>query len=146
MKKIFAATLLLFGIFFATTASAESWRYATINHSGTWYIDAHSVMLEKNSDGEFIFFTLVKQELSAAARKQYGRENVHYKIFREEFKLSEGIKYFRVGATTNYNFDGSSYSNPIDTFDWDIISAGSVAELLYETTYRFLQLQLDDVE
>ena len=146
MKKFFMLAAFLCAFMLVSTVHAESWRHAMVNRSGAWYVDAHSVMLEKNSDGEFIFFTLVKQELSAAARQQYGRENVHYKIFREEFKLSEGIKYFRVGATTNYNFDGSSYSNPIDTFDWDIISAGSVAESLYETTYRFLKLQLDDVE
>ena len=138
MKKFLTAIPFLCAFMLINTVHAESWRQATVNYSGTWYVDTHSVIIEKNSDGEFIFYALVKQELSATSREKPRNRNVEYRIFREEFKLHEGIKYFRVGATTNYNFDGSSYSDPADTFDWDIIPVGSVAEYLYETAYRFL--------
>ncbi|MBQ7197733.1 MAG: hypothetical protein IJS29_00565 [Selenomonadaceae bacterium] len=138
MKKFFMLAAFLCAFMLVSTVHAENWCHATVNHTGAWYIDSHSVMLEKNSDGELIFFAFVKQELSDYSREQYRRPNVEYRIFREEFKLSEGLKYFRVGATTNYNFDGSSYSDPVDTFDWDIIPASSVAEYLYQTAYRFL--------
>lgn len=143
MKKILTAITFLCAFTLLNTVHAENWCQATVNYSGAWYVDSHSIMIEKASDDEFIFFAFVKQELSDYSREQYKRPNVEYRIFREEFKLSDGIKYFRVGATTNYNFDGSSYSDPVDTFDWDIIPAGSVAEYLYETTYLFL---LRDVE
>ena len=121
-----------------TTAHAENWVYATVNAYGTWYVDTHSVIIEKNSDGEFIFYALVKQELSATSREKPRNRNVEYRIFREEFKLHEGIKYFRVGATTNYTFDGQSYADPVETFDWDIIPANSAVEYLYNTAYRVL--------
>ena len=144
MKKFLTAIPFLCAFMLINTVHAESWRQATVNYSGTWYVDVHSVMIEKKSEDELIFFVFVKQELSDYSRENYRRENVSYRIFREEFKFSDGIKYFRVGATTNYNFDGSSYSDPADTFDWDIIPAGSVAEYLYETAYRFLPR--DDVK
>lgn len=139
MKKIFAALIFLCAFMLVSTVHAESWRFATINAYGTWYVDSDSIMIEKNDDGEFIFYTLVKQELSAKARENARNPNLNYKIFREEFKIHEGIRYFRVGATTNYTFDGNSYTDPVDTFDWDIINEKSVAEYLYDTAYRFLQ-------
>lgn len=139
MKKILTAIIFLCAVMLVNTVHAESWRQAKVNHSGIWYVDAHSVMLEKDSDGEFIFFALVKHEPSEESREKYNEKNVDYQIYREEFKLSDGIKYFRVGATTNYTFDGKVYSDPLNTFDWDIIPAGSVAEHLYETAYRYLK-------
>ncbi len=138
VKKIFMALIFLFAFTLVSTVHAESWRFATVNAYGAWYIDSDSLMIEKDAD-EFIFYTLVKQELSAKSRENARNPNLNYKIFREEFKIHEGVKYFRVGATTNYTFDGKSYADPVDTFDWDIISAGSVAEYLYNTAYRFLE-------
>ena len=137
MKKIFTALIFLFALALMTTVHAETWRYATVNAYGTWYVDSDSITIEKDSEGELIFFALVKQEPSAQSRSS--NKNVAYIIFREEFKLSDGIKYFRVGATTNYTFDGEAISDPVETFDWDIIPENSAVEFMYNTAYRFLQ-------
>lgn len=137
MKKIFTALIFLFSLALMTTVHAETWRYATVNAYGTWYVDSDSITIEKDSDGELIFFALVKQEPSAQSRSS--NKNVAYTIFREEFKLSDGVKYFRVGAVTNYTFDGEAHSDPVETFDWDIIPENSAVEFMYNTAYRFLQ-------
>lgn len=137
MKKIFTALIFLFALALMSTVHAETWRYATVNAYGTWYVDSDSITIEKDSDGELIFFALVKQEPSAQSRSS--NKNVAYTIFREEFKLSDGVKYFRVGAVTNYTFDGEALSDPVETFDWDIIPENSAVEFMYNTAYRFLQ-------
>lgn len=137
MKKIFTTLIFLFALALMTTVHAETWRYATVNAYGTWYVDSDSITIEKDSDGELIFFALVKQEPSAQSRSS--NKNVAYTIFREEFKLSDGVKYFRVGAVTNYTFDGEALSDPVETFDWDIIPENSAVNSMYNTAYRFLQ-------
>jgi len=137
MKKIFTALIFLFALALMTTVHAETWRYATVNAYGTWYVDSDSITIEKDSDGELIFFALVKQEPSAQSRSS--NKNVAYTIFREEFKLSDGVKYFRVGAVTNYTFDGEALSDPVETFDWDIIPENSAVNSMYNTAYRFLR-------
>ena len=136
MKKIFTALVFVFAFTLVSTVHAESWKYATVNAYGSWYVDSDSVALIKDADGELIFFALVKQEPSEKSSSR--NKNIAYSIFREEFKLHEGIKYFRVGATTNYTFDGQSYADPVETFDWDIIPANSAVEYLYNTAYRVL--------
>lgn len=137
MKKIFTALIFVFALALMTTVHAETWRYATVNAYGTWYVDSDSITIEKDSDGELIFFALVKQEPSAQSRSS--NKNVAYTIFREEFKLSDGVKYFRVGAVTNYTFDGEALSDPVETFDWDIIPENSAVNSMYNTAYRFLR-------
>lgn len=137
MKKIFTTLIFLFALALMTTVHAETWRYATVNAYGTWYVDSDSITIEKDSDGELIFFALVKQEPSAQSRSS--NKNVAYTIFREEFKLSDGVKYFRVGAVTNYTFDGEALSDPVETFDWDIIPENSAVNSMYNTAYRFLR-------
>ncbi len=136
MKKIFTALIFLFAFTLVNTVHAENWRYATVNAYGAWYVDSDSITIIKDSEGELIFFALVKQEPSAQSRNS---KNVAYTIFREEFKLSDGVKYFRVGATTNYTFDGEAHSDPVETFDWDIIPEDSAVNSMYNTAYRFLQ-------
>ena len=69
MRKIFTTLIFVCAFTLMTTAHAENWVYATVNAYGTWYVDTHSVIIEKNSDGEFIFYALVKQELSATSRE-----------------------------------------------------------------------------
>lgn len=136
MKKIFTALIFLFALALMTTVHAENWRYATVNAYGAWYVDSDSITIIKDSEGELIFFALVKQEPSAQSRNS---KNVAYTIFREEFKLSDGVKYFRVGAVTNYTFDGEALSDPVETFDWDIIPENSAVNSMYNTAYRFLR-------
>ena len=136
MKKIFTALIFLFAFTLVSTVHAESWKYATVNAYGSWYVDSDSVSLIKDADGELIFFALIKQEPSAQSRNS---KNVAYSIFREEFKLSDGIRYFRVGAVTNYTFDGEAISDPVETFDWDIIPEDSAVNSMYNTAYRLLR-------
>lgn len=140
MKKIFMAIFFLCAIMFATSASAASWVYATITAEGAWYIDRDSVYLDKNENGDLIFHAFVKKELSGKERAKPENENVSNVIYLEEFARHEGVKYAHILNSTTYLTNRKVGEEDKSPSEWWVIVPESVADYLFDTAYRFLNI------
>ena len=140
MRKIFMAVAFIFAMTLAATSNAASWAYATITAEGAWYIDRDSVYLDRNENGDVIFHAFVKKELSGKERAKPENENISHIIYLEEFARHEGVKYAHVLSSTTYLTNHKVGGEDKSPSDWWVIVPESVADYLFDTAYRFLNI------